>query len=103
MLIKNNGVFMSTKIYIGNLSFSTTEQTLQNLFSQYGKVISVKIIFDKITNQSKGFGFVEMENQEEAEVAIATINGKSLDNRRLRVKKATENKNESSNFFNPRF
>ena len=51
MLIKNNGVFMSTKIYIGNLSFSTTEQTLQNLFSQYGKVISVKIIFDKMMNK----------------------------------------------------
>ena len=54
---------MAKKIYVGNLSYSTTEETLRNQFSQFGKVVSVQIILDRETNRSKGFGFVEMEDE----------------------------------------
>ncbi|NLL99844.1 MAG: RNA-binding protein [Treponema sp.] len=92
---------MAKKIYVGNLSFSTKEETLQNLFSQYGEVVSVNIIYDKFTNQSKGFGFVVMDDDKAAIDAIATLNGKPLDNRRLRVKEAEPRElNEKKNFRN---
>ena len=58
---------MSVKVYAGNLNYSTTEESLSSLFSQYGKITSVSVIKDKITGQSKGFGFVEFEEQAQAE------------------------------------
>ena len=81
---------MSVKVYAGNLNYSTTEESLSSLFSQYGKITSVSVIKDKITGQSKGFGFVEFEEQAQAEKAIAALNGKDFESRRIRVSMAQE-------------
>ncbi|MBO4508646.1 MAG: RNA-binding protein [Spirochaetaceae bacterium] len=81
---------MAQKIYVGNMNYATTEETLKNLFSQYGEVVSATVIKDKFTEQSKGFGFVEMSDGEAANTAIATLNGKELDGRRIRVNVAEE-------------
>ena len=83
---------MSKKIYVGNLSYSTTEETLRNQFSQFGEVEAVTIIMDKITNRSKGFGFVEMTDDEAARDAISTLNQKDIDGRKVRVNEAEERK-----------
>lgn len=76
---------METKIYVGNLSYTTTEEELKQLFSQAGTVTSVAMIKDRDTGQSKGFAFIEMSNQAEAEKAISMFNGKSLGSRELKV------------------
>ena len=81
---------MSIRIYIGNMSFVTTEETLISTFSKYGKVLSSEVIRDKFTEQSKGFGFVEMEDEVQAKAAITGLNGKDLEGRRLRVNFAEE-------------
>lgn len=83
---------MSKKIYVGNLSYSTTEETLRNQFSQFGEVETVTIIMDKITNRSKGFGFVEMTDDDAARDAISTLNQKDIDGRKVRVNEAEERK-----------
>lgn len=79
---------METKIYVGNLSYSTTEDELKEFFAQAGTVTSVALIKDRDTGQSKGFAFVEMSNQAEAEKAIQMLNGKTLGNRELKVNMA---------------
>src|SRR5689334_3879874 len=82
------GVFrrtMESKLYVGNLSYSTTEDDLRNLFLQAGTVASVALIKDRDSGQSKGFAFVEMSNQAEAQKAIELLNGRSLGDRELRV------------------
>jgi cold-inducible RNA-binding protein len=76
---------METKIYVGNLSFATTEEQLKELFSQAGTVASAALIKDRDTGQSKGFAFIEMSNQAEAEKAIQMFNGKSFADRELKV------------------
>lgn len=76
---------MNSKLYIGNLSYSTTEDELRTLFSQAGAVTSVALIKDRETGRSKGFAFVEMGNQAEAQKAIELLNGRSLGDRELRV------------------
>jgi RNA recognition motif-containing protein len=76
---------METKIYVGNLSYDTTEDKLKEMFSQAGTVASVALIKDRDTGQSKGFAFVEMSNQAEAEKAIQMYNGKTLGSRELKV------------------
>ena len=76
---------MSTKLYVGNLSFETTENSLTDLFSQAGKVTSTNMIQDKFTGKSRGFAFVEMSSSEEANKAIETFNGKDLNGRALTV------------------
>ncbi|MCM1321873.1 MAG: RNA-binding protein [Bacteroides sp.] len=81
---------MAQKIYVGNLNYGTAENTLSDLFGQYGEVVSVAIIKDRFTDQSKGFGFVEMAEEEAAQTAIAALNGKELDGRRLRVNVAED-------------
>lgn len=73
------------KIYVGNLSYSATEEDLTELFSPFGNVVSAKIIKDNYTGESKGFAFIEMESQEEGENAIKELNGKELKNRALNV------------------
>ena len=75
-------------IYVGNLSYNVDENTLSDLFGQYGTVVSAKIIKDKFTGSSKGFAFVEMSSEEEAQQAIDGLNGKEVDGRKLRVNKA---------------
>src|SRR5262245_22378158 len=79
---------MPKKIYVGNLSFQTTETDLTNMFEQHGTVESVKIITDRDTGRSKGFGFVEMTENEAAEKAIAQLNGKEVGGRALTVNEA---------------
>jgi RNA recognition motif-containing protein len=76
---------MESKLYIGNLSYTTTEDALKELFSQVGEVKSVVIIVNKMSGKSKGFGFVEMASQEEAQKAIEALNGQELDGRNIIV------------------
>ncbi len=79
---------MSKKLYVGGLSYNTTEGSLKDAFSQCGTVESAIIIMDKMSGRSKGFGFVEMSSDEEAEQAISTWNGKELDGRTVTVNEA---------------
>ncbi len=79
---------MAKKLYVGGLSYDTTEDTLKEAFSAAGTVESATVIIDKITSRSKGFGFVEMATDEEAQKAIETLNGKELDGRTLIVNEA---------------
>lgn len=72
-------------IYVGNLSWNLKDQDLANLFAQYGEVTSAKIINDKFTGRSKGFGFVEMANDDQAQAAIAALNGSAVDGRNVVV------------------
>jgi RNA recognition motif-containing protein len=91
---------VAKKLYIGNVSYKTTESDLSNLFSQAGNIESVKIINDQYTGRSKGFGFVEFSSQEEANKAISMFNGYSLGDRKLIVSEAKpqSNKKRSSGF-----
>lgn len=72
-------------IYLGNVDFKVKEEQLTDLFTEYGEVKSVKVITDKLTGRSKGFAFVEMPNDEEAQEAISNLNGYMLNNRELSV------------------
>ena len=76
------------KLYVGNLSFRTTDTELQELFSQAGTVDSCRIITDRDTGQSRGFGFVEMSSKAEGEAAIAGLSGKEIEGRALTVNEA---------------
>jgi RNA recognition motif-containing protein len=75
-------------IYVGNLSYSLSEEELRDAFAAHGEVSSVKILSDRETGRSRGFGFVEMPNQSEGETAIEQLNGKDLGGRALRVNEA---------------
>lgn len=81
---------MPSKLYVGNVPFNTTEADLQSLFEQAGNVVSVKLITDKFSGRSKGFGFIEMGSDEDAEKAISEINGKELESRPLKVSVAQD-------------
>jgi RNA recognition motif-containing protein len=76
---------MSKNLYIGNLSYDTTEDTLRSLFAEHGEIESVKVITDRYTGRSRGFGFVEMATEDGAQAAISALNGQTVDNRQLRV------------------
>lgn len=79
---------MAKKLYVGGLSYQTTQQALEEHFSAAGTVASATIITDRMTGRSKGFGFVEMANDEDAETAISMFNGKEFDGRSLTVNEA---------------
>ena len=81
---------MAKKIYVGNMSFDTTEDDLKALFSAYGEVVSANVITDRYTGRSRGFGFVEMSSDEEAGSAIAELNEKEVNGRILKVNEAKE-------------
>lgn len=79
---------MGAKLYVGNLSYSVAEEKLQELFSRHGTVVSARIITDKFSGRSKGFGFVEMGSDEEAERAAAALNGAEFEGRAIVVSEA---------------
>jgi RNA recognition motif-containing protein len=79
---------MTTRIFIGSLPYATRDAKLEELFSRYGTVVSAKVITDKLTGRSKGFGFVEMSSSSEAQTAIAALNGSEFDGRSLTVNEA---------------
>ncbi len=79
---------MSVTLYVGNISYTMKEDDLKKAFGQYGEVVSVKIIIDKRTGKSKGYGFVEMGSDEAADEALKGINGKELAGRSVKVNKA---------------
>jgi len=79
---------MSKRLYVGSLPYSVTETTLRDLFTPLGEVTQVNIITDRETGQSKGFGFVEMADDEAAKQAISQMNGKTVDNRQIQVSEA---------------
>jgi cold-inducible RNA-binding protein len=81
---------MSSNLYVGNLTFSTTTADLETLFAQHGDVKEARVINDRDTGRSRGFGFVEMESQEGADNAISALNGTDLDGRDLAVSIAKE-------------
>jgi RNA recognition motif-containing protein len=77
--------FSKMNIYVGNLSWNLKDQDLSNLFATHGEVSSAKIVVDKFTNRSKGFGFVEMPNDDQAQAAITALNGSEVDGRNIVV------------------
>lgn len=79
---------MAKKIYVGNMSYQTTEESLYSLFAQFGDVLSARIIVDRDTNRPKGFGFVEMDQDNAAIAAISQLDGQELDGRNLKVNEA---------------
>jgi RNA recognition motif-containing protein len=79
---------MAKNIYVGNLSWGTSEERLRETFEEYGEVLSARIITDRDTGRSRGFGFVEMEAEDEANAAIEALNGSMLDGRPLTVNEA---------------
>lgn len=79
---------MATRLFVGSLSYNVTDQMLSDAFAQAGTVVSAKVIMDRMTGRSKGFGFVEMSSDEEAKKAIETLNGQSLDGRPIAVNEA---------------
>ncbi len=84
-------------IFVAKLNFDTQESDLRNVFSEFGDIDSVKIIMDKFTGRSKGFGFIEMPNDEEAQEAINTLNNTDVDGRTIVVKKAEPRENRNNN------
>ena len=84
---------MAKNIYVGNLAFSTKDEDLGDIFKPFGEVSSARIIRDKYTDRSRGFGFVEMSNDEEADKAIAELNGKDIDGRTIKVSEARPREN----------
>jgi len=91
---------MATKLFVGKLSFNTTDESLLALFAAYGKVISANVITDRDTRQSKGFGFVEMESQEDAQKAIQELDGKSFEDRVIVVNVARPREDRSQDRSN---
>jgi len=87
---------MSTKLYVGNLSFNTSISDLEKMFGESGTVQSANIIEDRETGRSRGFGFVEMSSKEEAQAAIAAFDGKEIDGRNLKVNKAKPQERRSN-------
>ena len=83
---------MNNRLYVGNLAFSTTEETIRNAFAPFGEVTDVKVIMDRETGQSRGFSFVTMADPQAAAKALAQMSGHILDGRALRVNEAEERK-----------
>ena len=81
-------------IYIGNLHYNVNEEELEEIFKEYGEVMSVIIITDKYTGRSKGFGFIEMESVSEAKNAISTLDGREIKGNQIKVNEARDNRNK---------
>lgn len=89
---------MSSKIYVGNLPYSVTDASLRSNFAEFGDVASAKVMMDRDSGQSKGFGFVEMGSPAEAQAAIRGLNGKSVDSRDLVVNEARPKEDRAGGF-----
>lgn len=94
---------MAKKIYVGNLSTDTKEDNLKALFSEYGNIVTLKIITDQYTGMSRGFGFIEMENEAEVKNAISSLNGHELDGKNIRVNEAYDRKDRGFRGGNRRY
>lgn len=90
---------MGRKLYVGNLSYDTTNETLGQLFAGHGKVESAEVIMDRMTGRAKGFGFVEMSSDQEAQAAIAALNGQQVDGRAIVVNEARPKEPRSGGGF----
>lgn len=88
---------MNNRVYVGNVNFQTTEDAVRDLFSNYGEVVSVRMITDRETGRFRGFLFVEMSTEEQAEAAIAALDGTELDGRPLKVNIARERQQRYDN------
>lgn len=86
---------MSNKLYVGNLSYNSTEHDVEELFAQYGEVTSATVIMDRYTNQSKGFGFVEMADSAAADAAISSLDGRDFQGRTIKVNVAKPREDRS--------
>lgn len=91
---------MSKKLYVGNLPFSSTEEDLKTLFSDYGTVVSTKVVTDRDTGRSRGFGFVEMDSDEAAVSAISNVNESDYNGRRIVVNEAVDKRPPSNQQHN---
>ncbi len=89
---------MATKLYVGNLHFQTQEQDLRELFAGHGEVVSCNVISDRDTGRSRGFGFVEMANEDDARSAENVLNGQDFDGRQLKVNEAKPRENRGGRF-----
>ena len=92
---------MATKLFVGGLSWDTTDDSLKTFFAQAGNVVSASVISDKFTGRSKGFGFVEMGSEEEAKETVAKLNGQMLDGRAIAVNEARPQVPRSNDFRRP--
>jgi RNA recognition motif-containing protein len=90
---------MATKLFVGSLSYNTTDASLEEFFAAAGNVVSAKVIMDRETNRSKGFGFVEMASDEEAKAAIDQLNNQELDGRQIIVNEARPQENRERRSF----
>jgi len=91
---------MASKLYVGGLPYSTDDEELQKIFAEYGTVESATVIKDRDSGQSKGFGFVELSTDEEAEAAIKALDGQEVGGRRVRVNKARPKEDRPQRSFN---
>ena len=94
---------MASKLFVGGLPYAVTSEDLKEHFTPYGTVVSAAVIADRVTGQSRGFGFVEMSMETEAQAAIAKLNGQALQGRRLTVNVATQPAARSAGPREPRF
>jgi len=90
---------MSTKLFVGSLSYSVNDDQLKDAFAAAGTVVSAKVIIDRDTGRSKGFGFVEMSNDDEAKAAVDTLNGKEIEGRAIAVSEARPREDRPSRSF----
>lgn len=93
---------MATKLFVGGLPYSVTDDELQQLFAPFGDVVSAKVIIDRETNRSKGFGFVEFGNDDEAKAAIDQLHDSELGGRKIAVNEARPQERRERNFSNDR-
>lgn len=91
---------MATNLFVGSLSWGVNDQQLEEFFASCGTVVSAKVIVDRDTNRSKGFGFVEMSSDDEAKKAVAELNGKDLDGRQITVSEARPREERPRGDFN---
>jgi RNA recognition motif-containing protein len=89
---------MNNKIFVGNLSFNTTENDLQDMFASHGTVLEANVMIDRMTNRSRGFGFVTMSTETEAQTAISALNGSSIEGRSLTVNVARPREERPAGF-----